>query len=185
MAAAIGNQYALGNKGGQPARYKSVDELQQAIDKYFLSCQAYKRDDNGDIVMGVDGEPVTYYHRPLTVTGLALALGFTSRLALLNYQDKNEYVNAVTRAKLIIEDYTATQSFDNKAFQGAKFNLTNNYGWRDTQLVEVSGPGGSPLQVQDVSTLSDGDLERLIEIANKLQIQGEVVDITPLDDNDD
>ncbi|HAW57561.1 MAG TPA: hypothetical protein DCX03_00875, partial [Bacteroidales bacterium] len=63
--------------------------------------------------------------------------------------------------------------------------LTNNYGWRDTQLVEVSGPGGSPLQVQDVSTLSDGDLERLIEIANKLQIQGEVVDITPLDDNDD
>ena len=56
--------------------------------------------------------------------------------------------------------------------------------WRDTQNIEVSGVNGSAILVQDVSALSDGDLERLIEIASKLQIQGEVVDITPVDDSD-
>lgn len=57
--------------------------------------------------------------------------------------------------------------------------------WRDTQNIEVSGPGGGPLLVQDVSALSDHDLERLIEIADKLSITGEVVDITPANEDSD
>ena len=57
--------------------------------------------------------------------------------------------------------------------------------WRDTQNIEVSGLNGGPITVQDVSALSDSDLERLIEIADKLQISGEVVDITPINEDKD
>jgi len=39
MAAAIGNQYALGNKGGEKGlKFKSVEELQKKIDSFFDSC---------------------------------------------------------------------------------------------------------------------------------------------------
>jgi hypothetical protein len=51
--------------------------------------------------------------------------------------------------------------------------------WRDTQNIEVSGPNGSPIQVQQLATMSEGDLRQLIEILERNQIQGEVVDITP------
>ena len=51
--------------------------------------------------------------------------------------------------------------------------------WRDTQNIEVSGPNGGPLLVQSVSTLSDADLRQMIEIMERAQIQGEIVDIEP------
>jgi hypothetical protein len=89
-----------------------------------------------------------------------------------------EFVDAIKRAKLKCHNYAEKQLYLAKSAQGPIFAL-KNFGWKDTQNIEVSGPGGGPLLVQDVSALSDGDLERLIEIAEKLQIQGEVVDITP------
>lgn len=52
------------------------------------------------------GHPITVNSRPPTVTGLALALGFTSRMALLNYQAKKEFVDTITRAKTMVEAYT-------------------------------------------------------------------------------
>ena len=33
-----GNQYAVGNKGGRPPIFKTVQELDQAINEYFESC---------------------------------------------------------------------------------------------------------------------------------------------------
>lgn len=51
--------------------------------------------------------------------------------------------------------------------------------WRDTQNIEVSGPNGAPIQVQAIATLSDDDLQKMIDILERAQISGEVVDITP------
>ena len=65
--------------------------------------------------------------KPPTVTGLALALGFTTRLSLLNYQGKAEFMNTITRAKSYVEEYTERRVFDRDGVQGAKFILINNF----------------------------------------------------------
>jgi len=54
--------------------------------------------------------------------------------------------------------------------------------WRDTQNIEVTGPNGGPLQIQSIATLSDSDLKLMIEIMERSQIQGEVVDIESSED---
>lgn len=118
---------------GRPLKYKTVEELQAAIDAYFKKCEGeLLRDDDNNLVFNKFGQPVIINQRPPTVTGLALALGFTTRLSLLNYQGRKEFMNTVTRAKSYIEEYTESRLFDRDGVNGAKFSLTNNFkGWSD------------------------------------------------------
>ena len=125
--------------GGRPPFYSSVEELQEAIDKYFEEC-------DGDIVYGPEGLPMRNKYgkiirdgrRPYTVTGLALALGFTSRQALLNYQEKEEFVDTILRAKSRVERYAEERLYDKDGSNGAKFSLANNFkGWTEKQTIEA------------------------------------------------
>lgn len=108
--------------GGRPPRYRSKEEIEGRIERYFLDCD--KR------------------QRPPTITGLALALGFTSRQALLNYQAKKEFVDTITRAKSRVEQYAEERLFDRDGTAGAQFSLKNNFaGWNrekemDTESTE-------------------------------------------------
>ena len=127
------------NKGGVPPRYKTAAEMQKKIDEYFKNCDGrVLKDDDGNTVYNKYGEPVMVGVKPLTITGLALALGFTSRQALLNYQAKPEFVDTVTRAKTIVEEYAEMRLFDKDGANGAKFSLANNFdGWREKQQIEA------------------------------------------------
>lgn len=127
------------SKGGRPPKYKSKEEIQEKIDAYFTECK-------GTVMLDKDGRPITDKYgnviyvgkRPVTITGLALALGFTSRQALLNYQAKKEFVDTVTRAKAVVEMYTEERLFDKDGANGAKFSLANNFsGWKEKQHVEA------------------------------------------------
>jgi hypothetical protein len=129
------------NATGAPAMYKSVEEMQELIDAYFKDCDGYiLRDKNDEVVFDKWGQPVYMDQKPYTVTGLALALGFKSRQALINYQGQDMFNDAITRAKLKIEDYANRRLYDKDGVQGAKFTLINNYvGYKDKQDVEHSG----------------------------------------------
>lgn len=116
---------------GRPPKYSCLEELQAAIDAYFISCE-------GEPLQNADGNPVLYKGHPVvigakppTVTGLALALGFTSRQALLNYQAKKEFVDTVTRAKSRCEAYAEERLYDRNGTNGAQFSLRCNFGWSD------------------------------------------------------
>lgn len=126
------------NKVGRPATYKTVEEMQSRIDAYFDSCYGeYIRDDEGNIETDKHGHPIMTKPRPLTITGLALALGFTTRQALLNYEDKPEFVDTIKRAKSRIEQYAEERLFDKDGVNGAKFNLSNNFkGWSEKQQID-------------------------------------------------
>lgn len=106
-------------------RYKTVQEMEQAIDKYFTQCDI----DN----------------KPYTVTGLSLALGFNSRASLLNYEgytDENNisFLNTIKRAKQKVESSIEEGLLSGKYNPtGSIFNLKNNFDWRDKQEVESSG----------------------------------------------
>ena len=128
------------NSVGRPPMYKTKEEIQEKIDAYFKDCK-------GEIVTDADGNPMIDKYgnvvrigvRPLTITGLALALGFNSRQALLNYQGKAEFNYTITRAKAKVEQYAEERLYDKDGANGAKFSLSNNFeGWREKQQIEAS-----------------------------------------------
>lgn len=133
----------------RPLNYKSVAELEAAINRYFKSCEGEPLlDDEGTPFTDKCGNAILKSCKPPTVTGLALALGFTSRQALLNYQSKKEFVDTVTRAKSRVEEYAESRLFDKDGAQGAKFSLSNNFkGWTEKQ--EIGLNGGVPVQIVD------------------------------------
>ena len=110
----------------RPLKYKTVDELQAAIDDYFDSCAGRPLlDDKGQPVL-LKGLPVMLDVTPPTVTGLALALGFAGRQALLNYQGRKQFKDAITRAKSRCEAYAESRLYDKSGTTGAQFSLRCN-----------------------------------------------------------
>ena len=76
---------------GRKPTFTSAEEMQEKIDAYFASCEPeLLRDGDGTPMLNKNGEPVYVGGRPMTIQGLALALGFTSRQSLLNYKAKRE-----------------------------------------------------------------------------------------------
>lgn len=98
---------------GQPLKFKTVEELQEKIDKYFASC-----DENEE---------------PISITGLALALG-TSRETLCNYENKDGYFDTIKRAKLYVEHAYEKRLI--KRGNGGDIFALKNFGWVDKQEVD-------------------------------------------------
>ena len=121
--------------GGRPPKYKNKEEIEEKIEQYFKNCEGHPlTDEDGKQIYNKYGYPVIVDRKPLTVTGLALALGFTSRQALLNYQGKKEFVDTITRAKSRVEQYAEERLFDKDGSSGAQFSLRNNFkGWNEEQ----------------------------------------------------
>lgn len=115
-------------------KYEKVEDMQKAIDNYFAQCD-------------MDG-------KPYTVTGLALALGFLSRQALINYEgytdiDDIKFHDTIKRAKTRIENNVVENMLLGKFNPtGSIFSLKNNFNWRDKQEVENSGTQSMVITVQ-------------------------------------
>ncbi len=108
MGAAIGNKYALGNNGGRPATYETPEDLLRESISYFDYCEK-------------NSEKVT-------ITGLALYLGFSSRSSLDDYTKRSEEFSfIIKRCKLAVEN-----SYELSGNTIDIFAL-KNMGWKDTQ----------------------------------------------------
>ena len=108
----------MADKRGRPLKFKSAAELEGKIEEYFAECVR-------------TGEP-------LTVTGLALALD-TTRETLMDYQEKNDYSDAIKKAKLRIEN-----AYEKRLIargNGGDIFALKQFGWKDRteQAVELSG----------------------------------------------
>ena len=126
------------NKCGRPPKYKSKEEIQEKIDAYFTKCEGEPLIIDGEPYIDKNGNPIFINRRPPTITGLALALGFNTRKSLIDYQDKDEFVNTIMRAKARVECYAEERLFDKEGANGAKFSLANNFdGWRERQQIEA------------------------------------------------
>lgn len=106
------------NKGGRPLKYETVEELDEAINKYFADCDMLEE--------------------PYTITGLALALD-VDRRTLTNYSNKEEFFPTIKRAKLKVENYLEKRLIKDTSTTGIIFNLKNNFDWKDKQEIEHSG----------------------------------------------
>jgi len=121
--------------GGPPLKYKTEEELQKAVDKYFDYC-------DNRLVQGYDNktnEQFAYISpEPYTMSGLAYNLGL-SRKQLLVYKKRYLFGNTIKEARRKVEMDVERRLMEGKAQTGAIFNLKNNFGWRDQTEVDVSG----------------------------------------------
>ena len=143
----------MSNLVGRPPMYKSKEEIQEKIDKYFEECEGKVLEDkDGNPILNKYGGVIIMGSKPPTVTGLALALGFSTRQSLLNYQEQDEFLDTITRAKSRVEQYAEERLFDRDGSHGAQFSLRNNFkGWKSKDIEET----------EDVSTVDDGFMEAL------------------------
>ena len=114
---------------GRPPKFKTPEDMQQAIDEYYDSL--YETDDDGKAV-----------RRPPTVSGLAYHLNMSTE-ALRNYEVKPEFVATVKRAKQRIEMALEDRLYGTTSPTGAIFNLKNNFGWKDKSEQDITSSDNS------------------------------------------
>ena len=121
----------------------TADDIENKINDYFNYCN-----ENG---------------KPFTMSGLALFLD-CSRTTLYNYDkelvkfkdmnenDKLRILNAVKRAKRMVEAYQEEQLFIGKSPVGTIFSLKNNFNWKDSQEINNNTNISAVNPIQQLST---------------------------------
>lgn len=141
---------------GRPMKFQDVDELRAMILEYFKNAAPHweeqteyidRRDPKSGKIVIEDGKvvqdkvirKVKTKQKPLTVTGLAVALG-TSRDVLLDYEttyseEYPEFSNTIKEAKEQIKAYAEESLFGTNT-AGVIFSLKNNWGFKDKYETE-------------------------------------------------
>lgn len=100
---------------GRPAMFDTVEDLQQAVDRYFECIEE-------------DGK------RKPTISGLAHYLGFESRQSIYDYGERDGYSYIIKKAVLFIESIHEENLFSTSC-TGSIFWLKNR-GWKDNYEIE-------------------------------------------------
>lgn len=111
-------------KAGQPQIFKSSEELDNKVDEYFVSDDAY-------IVNYKDGQEEKEFAP--TMAGLAMFLG-VDRRTVVNYSHKDEFFPTIRKARARIEAHLEKKLYGNNV-TGLIFNLKNNFDWKDKSEV--------------------------------------------------
>lgn len=114
----------------RPRKYSDIDTFQTKIDAYFIFC------DNKLL--------------PYTITGLAMALDLNSRQALLNYEGRPEFNDAVKKAKLKCEWYAEKEAML-KSNPGGPIFCLKNFGWKDTQTIDLNMKPASEMTDDEIA----------------------------------
>jgi len=101
---------------GRPPLYDNVEDMQVIIDKYFEEEEIH------------------------TMAGLGYALGMC-RQSLLNYSNKDEFLDTIKKARNKVEVYAEKCLYGNNV-AGPIFNLKNNFEWKDKTERQYSGSVG-------------------------------------------
>jgi len=122
----------------QPAYYTNKEELQTEIDRYF------EETPNDEIA----------------ITGLALFLWFTSRQALINYQNKDEYFDTIKRAKMRVE-----LAYEKRLIargNGWDVFALKNFDWTDKQEIDQRNLNIDTTP-QELASMTDEQLQALLK----------------------
>ena len=107
---------------GRKPKYSTPEDMQVMIDLWVADCQANEK--------------------MMTLPNLCLALGFSSRQSLADYQDKvvgdkgeTPFADTIKNARLLVEENTLQRAVKSNG-AGAIFYL-KNLGYTDRQIVQV------------------------------------------------
>lgn len=131
--------------GGRPPIFKTPEDLQTEVDKYFEWVRGEKE------IIEIQGEKEEVWKREprkITITGLALFLGFESRQSIYDYEEKGEFSYIIRKARLRVEE-NYEQNLHGNNCTGSIFAL-KNMGWKDKVEQEQYGKDGEPLHPQPI-----------------------------------
>lgn len=120
---------------GRPRIYETAEELEAAINEYF------------DGLSGEDGK-----ESPPSMSGLARAIGFSSRQSLNDYEKDDRFSYLIKAARLDIETYWECRLAGTSP-TGAIFWLKNHAGYKDAH--EVTGKDGGPIGFRFVNPVGE------------------------------
>lgn len=144
---------------GRPPKYKTPDDMQRVIDLYFIACRVHQTEDESRLIDFSDEDLLVINDVECTfptISGLSYTLGMTTE-AFRNYEEKDEFLATVKRAKQRVE-ISLEQRLAGNAVAGAIFSLKNNFGWKDKTEQALSGGIG----IADLSDKSDEELKAII-----------------------
>ncbi len=167
MPAPKGNQYAKGNKGGRPTKYKP-EYCQQIIDYFSVQPQqtVYKKEyfKDGTIKSEV---PITLPAQFPTFQGFAQEIGVNTSTLYEWVNEYKEFSESFTRAKEIQEKIWLINSMGNLYnSQFAQFFGKNCLGYKDKTEIEHTGEPGL-IAVANFNSLPESDLKQLEIILSK------------------
>ena len=119
--------------GGRPRIIESPEEMDDLVEEFIEECQD-------------EDKP-----KPITLSGLILHLGLSSRESLDEYGRREEFSDSVKRAKMIIAN-VYEQNLHANAPAGSIFAL-KNMGWSDKKEVELAGKEGSPIEITGIDVV--------------------------------
>lgn len=157
---------------GRPLKIQTVEELSQKIEEYFGNCDPHivkvkVRKERADGTGYWAEDEAISGQRPYTMSGLAHALGI-SRQTLLDYGDREEFMDTIEDAKEKVHRFTEEQLFG-KSSSGAAFSLKNNWGWKDKHDYDHTSGGrrieAPAIYVSDIAPRDNGDAPAEAETA--------------------
>lgn len=112
----------------RPLKFNNLEELEKRISDYFASTP----------------------REEWTITGLAIALD-TCRQTLLNYEEKDIFLDTIKRAKLFVEN---SYEIDLKKHgrTGTIFAL-KNFDWKDQTQTDITS-GNKPIPILQINAVS-------------------------------
>lgn len=136
---------------GSVAKYKTEEELQEAIESYFNSCFTAVTDENGIVT------EVRWLRKP-TLSGLAIHLG-VARETIWNYGKSDLHFHTIKRAKDIIANFTEELLLDGKCVVPAINTLVNlRVGWVASEQnikIEPVTPDNAARSTEEISAFLD------------------------------
>lgn len=125
----------MAHAGGRPPIFESEDELKSKVNEYFEWVKGER-----ETVINEKGETEERWKRipeHVTITGLALFLGFESRQSIYDYGEKEgEFSYIIKNARLRVEN-KYEQNLHQQNCTGSIFAL-KNMGWKDKTETDLN-----------------------------------------------
>lgn len=144
MAAPYGNTFAKGAASGRPPIYKTPAKMAAKILDYLEYIEGEKakiKDEETD----EDEEVWVRYPEPITITGICLFLGFSSRQSFYDYEEREEFSYLIKKIRLLVEN-RYEKALGTKEVTGAIFAL-KNMGWKDKVETGMTDSAGNDVPV--------------------------------------
>ena len=135
-------------RNGRPRKIPTPEEFDRRVDAYVR--EMYR------------------LHQPVTWTGMAMAIGFTSRTAMNSYEENEGFSDSVKRAKMFVEHEYEKRLHGHNA-SGAMFAL-GNLGWENKRYMHnrIEGFLDSSQVRIDWSKVDDRTLRSLMDVVQSL-----------------
>ena len=150
-------------------RYKTESSFLRASKRYLASIK-YKtiaRDEHGKEIVNMLGAPleIEQFAVPPNTLDWAAYLGINKQTLTQSY--KQRYPRAYSEIKCEIEAYNARELMKRERVEGIKFNLINNFGWKDTRRLGLEEDTARAMTIASESELTLEDKLAKIEELKK------------------